>query len=182
MPLFRVDMDLLFTEALPQHAWTLRSDLDDIQSLQPIVSPKGLRCVGGKFQFQTIIFVVHTEILLRALILLLLSHLPTLTPFGESDFFFCSRIANAFLALDDDTTSPEVDPTYYDPDRDILILEAFLNNEPPTLIPNQGDCLPETKKKSNFEKPKLSKSLIVVPPEVKLKRLTPILEYAFLEA
>ncbi|GJX63559.1 hypothetical protein Tco_0296459 [Tanacetum coccineum] len=53
---------------------------------------------------------------------------------------------NAFLALDDDTTSPEVDPTYYDPDGDILILEAFLNNEPPTPIPNQGDCSPETNK------------------------------------
>ncbi|GJR99180.1 reverse transcriptase domain-containing protein [Tanacetum coccineum] len=54
------------------------------------------------------------------------------------------NVPNAFLALDDDTTSPEVDPTYYDPDGDILILEAFLNNEPPTPIPNQGDCSPET--------------------------------------
>ncbi|GJV17437.1 hypothetical protein Tco_1362760 [Tanacetum coccineum] len=68
---------------------------------------------------------------------------PTLTPFGESDFLLFEE-ANAFLALDDDTTSPEVDPTYYDPDGDILILEAFLNNEPPTPIPNQGDCSPET--------------------------------------
>ncbi|GJV62634.1 reverse transcriptase domain-containing protein [Tanacetum coccineum] len=60
---------------------------------------------------------------------------PTLTPFGESDFLLFEE-ANAFLALDDDTTSPEVDPTYYDPDGDILILEAFLNNEhrPPFQI------------------------------------------------
>ncbi|GJU93974.1 reverse transcriptase domain-containing protein [Tanacetum coccineum] len=61
---------------------------------------------------------------------------PNLTPFGDSDFLLFEE-ANAFLALDDDTTSPEVDPTYYDPDGDILILEAFLNNEPPTPIPNQ---------------------------------------------
>ncbi|GKF87107.1 hypothetical protein Tco_0257984, partial [Tanacetum coccineum] len=68
---------------------------------------------------------------------------PTLTPFGESDFLLFEE-ANAFLALDnDDTTSPEVDPTYYDPNGDILILEAFLNNEPPTPIPNQGDCSPK---------------------------------------
>ncbi|GJQ96665.1 hypothetical protein Tco_0007804 [Tanacetum coccineum] len=50
---------------------------------------------------------------------------PTLTPFGESDFLLFEE-ANAFLALDDDTTSPKVDPTYYDPDGDILIQKAIL--------------------------------------------------------
>ncbi|GJU21087.1 hypothetical protein Tco_1154429 [Tanacetum coccineum] len=79
---------------------------------------------------------------------------PTLTPFGESDFLLFEE-ANDFLALDDDTTSPEVDPTYYDPDGDILILEAFLNNEPPTPIPNQGDCSPETQEEIKLLKPKL---------------------------
>ncbi|GJV84584.1 reverse transcriptase domain-containing protein [Tanacetum coccineum] len=34
--------------------------------------------------------------------------------------------ADAFLALADDPTSPEVDESYYDPEGDILILEAFL--------------------------------------------------------
>ncbi|GJR42369.1 reverse transcriptase domain-containing protein [Tanacetum coccineum] len=33
----------------------------------------------------------------------------------------------SFLALEDDPTSPEVDPTYYDTDGDILLLEAILN-------------------------------------------------------
>ncbi|GKF52565.1 hypothetical protein Tco_0159475, partial [Tanacetum coccineum] len=42
---------------------------------------------------------------------------PTLTPFGDSDF----------LLFEDDPTSPEVDPTYYDPDGDILLLEAILS-------------------------------------------------------
>ncbi|GJV75876.1 reverse transcriptase domain-containing protein [Tanacetum coccineum] len=104
-------------------------------------------CIGGKFQFPADLWLlnltrpcqvlgfsdsVHNKILLRALILYSNSS-PTLTPFGESDFLLFEE-ANAFLALDDDTTSPEVDPTYYDPDGDILILEAFLNNEPPTLF------------------------------------------------
>ncbi|GJY71300.1 reverse transcriptase domain-containing protein [Tanacetum coccineum] len=48
---------------------------------------------------------------------------PTLTPFGDSDFLLFEE-ANSFLAIEDDPTSPEVDPTYYDPDGDILLIEA----------------------------------------------------------
>ncbi|GKG53833.1 hypothetical protein Tco_0555233, partial [Tanacetum coccineum] len=33
-----------------------------------------------------------------------------------------STEADSFLAIEDDPTSPEVDPTYYDPDGDILLL------------------------------------------------------------
>ncbi|GJR17703.1 reverse transcriptase domain-containing protein [Tanacetum coccineum] len=51
---------------------------------------------------------------------------PTLTPFGDSDFLLLEE-ADAFLALADDPTSPEVDESYYDPEGDILILEALLN-------------------------------------------------------
>ncbi|GJU46146.1 reverse transcriptase domain-containing protein [Tanacetum coccineum] len=76
-------------------------------------------------------------------------------------------LANAFLALDDDTTSPEVDPTYYDPDGDILILEAFLNNEPPTPIPNQGDCSPETQEEIKLCEAKTVKSSIDKPTRIK---------------
>ncbi|GJT17963.1 reverse transcriptase domain-containing protein [Tanacetum coccineum] len=58
---------------------------------------------------------------------------PTLTPFGDSDFLLFEE-ADSFLAIEDDPTSPEVDPTYYDPDGDIFILEAILNiNEPPEV-------------------------------------------------
>ncbi|GJR22557.1 reverse transcriptase domain-containing protein [Tanacetum coccineum] len=58
---------------------------------------------------------------------------PTLTPFGDSDFLLFEE-ADSFLALEDDPTSPEVDPTYYDPEGDILLLEAILNiNEPPEV-------------------------------------------------
>ncbi|GJV33080.1 reverse transcriptase domain-containing protein, partial [Tanacetum coccineum] len=58
---------------------------------------------------------------------------PTLTPFGDSDFLLFEE-ADSFLAIEDDPTSPKVDPTYYDPDGDILLLEAILNiNEPPEV-------------------------------------------------
>ncbi|GJW92682.1 reverse transcriptase domain-containing protein [Tanacetum coccineum] len=55
---------------------------------------------------------------------------PTLTPFGDSDFLLFEE-ADSFLALEDDPTSSEVDPTYQDPEGDILLLEAILNSEPP---------------------------------------------------
>ncbi|GJV96726.1 hypothetical protein Tco_1548303 [Tanacetum coccineum] len=51
---------------------------------------------------------------------------------GFSDVIrFLPRVeVDAFLALDDDPTSPEVDDSYYDPEGDILLLESFLNNDP----------------------------------------------------
>ncbi|GKC23363.1 reverse transcriptase domain-containing protein [Tanacetum coccineum] len=54
---------------------------------------------------------------------------PTLTPFRDSDFLLLEEV-DAFLALADDPTSPEVDESYYDPKGDILILEALLNSDP----------------------------------------------------
>ncbi|GKB60039.1 reverse transcriptase domain-containing protein [Tanacetum coccineum] len=58
----------------------------------------------------------------------------TLTPFGDSDFLLLEE-TDAFLALADDPTSPEVYESYYDPEGDILILEALLNSDPsPPLI------------------------------------------------
>ncbi|GJT81718.1 reverse transcriptase domain-containing protein [Tanacetum coccineum] len=54
---------------------------------------------------------------------------PALTPFGDSDFLLLEE-ANAFLALEDDLTSPEVDDSYYDSEGDILLLEAILNSDP----------------------------------------------------
>ncbi|GJT48899.1 hypothetical protein Tco_0975056 [Tanacetum coccineum] len=48
-----------------------------------------------------------------------------------------NRIDVIDMASEEYSQEVLVDPTYYDPDGDILILEAFLNNEPPTPIPNQ---------------------------------------------
>ncbi|GKA48413.1 reverse transcriptase domain-containing protein [Tanacetum coccineum] len=52
---------------------------------------------------------------------------------------FSDVIANAFLALEDDPTSPEVDDSYYDPKGDILLLESFLNDDPSLPPPTQGN-------------------------------------------
>ncbi|GJU57640.1 reverse transcriptase domain-containing protein [Tanacetum coccineum] len=104
---------------------------------------------------------------------------PTLTPFGDSDFLLLEE-ADAFLALADDPTSPEVDESYYDPEGDILILEALLNSDP-SPPPNQGNYLPEIRKELKICEAKTAKSSIDEPPKVELKDLPPHLEYAFLE-
>ncbi|GJU98529.1 hypothetical protein Tco_1327800 [Tanacetum coccineum] len=54
---------------------------------------------------------------------------PTLTPFGDSDFLLFEE-ADSFLAQEDDPTSPEVDPTYQDPEGDILILSLNKTVDP----------------------------------------------------
>nr|GEY10856.1 hypothetical protein [Tanacetum cinerariifolium] len=104
---------------------------------------------------------------------------PTLIPFGESDFLL--EEVDAFLALEDDPTSPKVDQSYFDPEGDILLLKAFLNDDPSLPLPNQGNYLPEVRKELKICEAKSDKSSIDEPPEVKLKDLPPHLEYAFLE-
>nr|GFC22681.1 reverse transcriptase domain-containing protein [Tanacetum cinerariifolium] len=52
----------------------------------------------------------------------------TLTPFGNSDFLF--EEVDAFLAIEDDPTLPKVDQSYLDFEGEILLLEAFLNDDP----------------------------------------------------
>nr|GEW97143.1 reverse transcriptase domain-containing protein [Tanacetum cinerariifolium] len=64
----------------------------------------------------------------------------TLTPFRDSDFLL--EEVDAFLALEDDATSPKVDQSYFDPEGDILLLEAFLNDDPLLPPPNQGNYMP----------------------------------------
>nr|GEU99676.1 reverse transcriptase domain-containing protein [Tanacetum cinerariifolium] len=96
---------------------------------------------------------------------------PTLTPFGDSDFLL--EETDAFLAIDDEPISPEIDEAYYDSKGDILLLEEFLNNDlssPP--IPSQ---------ELKVVKPTNEKSSIDEPPVVELMDLPPHLEYAFLE-
>nr|GFD51723.1 reverse transcriptase domain-containing protein [Tanacetum cinerariifolium] len=51
-----------------------------------------------------------------------------LTPFNASDFFLLEE-ADTFIAIDDEPISSNIDATYYDPEGDILILEALLNND-----------------------------------------------------
>ncbi|GJT01199.1 hypothetical protein Tco_0822368 [Tanacetum coccineum] len=111
---------------------------------------------------------------------------PTLTPFDESDFLLFEE-ADAFIAIDDEPVSPVFNATYYDPEGDILILEALLNNDP-LPQPNQGDYLPGIQKDLKVVEPKKSSVEYATSyepkveiPEVELKELPPHLEYAFLE-
>nr|GFB27170.1 reverse transcriptase domain-containing protein [Tanacetum cinerariifolium] len=100
-----------------------------------------------------------------------------LTPFNESDFLLMEE-ADAFIAIHNEPISPEFNATYYDPEGDILILEALLNNdpEPPS---NQKDYFPSVRKDLKVVEPK-NQSSDDVPPEVELKELPPHLEHAFL--
>nr|GEY81102.1 reverse transcriptase domain-containing protein [Tanacetum cinerariifolium] len=88
---------------------------------------------------------------------------------------------DAFLALKDDPTSPGVDHSYYNTEGDILLLEAFLNDDPSLPPPTQGMYLPKVQKELKICEAKNDKSSIDEPPEVELKDLPPHLEYAFLE-
>ncbi|GJX12424.1 hypothetical protein Tco_0204182 [Tanacetum coccineum] len=105
---------------------------------------------------------------------------PTLTPFGDSDFLLLEE-TDAFLAFEDDPTSPEVNDSYYDSEGVILLLEAIINSDPSPPPPNQGNYLPEIRKELKVCEAKTDKSSIDEPPEVELKDLPPHLEYAFLE-
>nr|GEZ65631.1 reverse transcriptase domain-containing protein [Tanacetum cinerariifolium] len=91
----------------------------------------------------------------------------TLTPFGDNDFVI--EEVDAFLALEDDATSPKVDHSYFDPEGGILLLEAFLNDDP------------QLRKELKICEAKNDKSSIDEPSEVELKDLPPYLEYTFLE-
>nr|GFA99842.1 retrovirus-related Pol polyprotein from transposon 17.6 [Tanacetum cinerariifolium] len=103
----------------------------------------------------------------------------TLTPFEDNDFIL--EEVNAFLALEDDPTSLEVNHSYMDPEGDILLLEAFLNDDPSLPLPNQGNYLPKVQKEFKIYEAKTDKSSIDEPLEVKLKDLPLHLEYVFLE-
>nr|GFC45546.1 reverse transcriptase domain-containing protein [Tanacetum cinerariifolium] len=70
---------------------------------------------------------------------------------------------------------------YLDPEGDILLLEAFLNDDPSLPSPNQRNYLPEVRKELKICEAKSDKFSVDEPPEVELKDLPPHLEYAFLE-
>nr|GFB47381.1 reverse transcriptase domain-containing protein [Tanacetum cinerariifolium] len=93
---------------------------------------------------------------------------------------FLLEEVDAFLAIEDVPTSPEFDQSYLDSEGDILLLEAFLNDDP-SLPPSQGNYLPEVRKELKICEAKSDKSSIDEPPEVELKDLPSNLEYTFLK-
>nr|GEY75644.1 reverse transcriptase domain-containing protein [Tanacetum cinerariifolium] len=105
---------------------------------------------------------------------------PTLTLFRDSDFLLFEE-ADAFLSLEDDPNSPKINLFYYDPEGDILLLEAILNSEPLPPLPNHEQYMPSFKKELKVCEAKTVKSSVDEPPEVELKDLPPHIEYVFLE-
>nr|GEU40077.1 reverse transcriptase domain-containing protein [Tanacetum cinerariifolium] len=92
---------------------------------------------------------------------------PTLTSFGESDFFL-EEIEDF---LNDDSIPTGIKNSFYDPEGDILFLEKNLNEDLFPLPPMDLKVAEESKEKSFVEE----------PPELELKELSSRLEYAFLE-
>ncbi|GJY84925.1 reverse transcriptase domain-containing protein [Tanacetum coccineum] len=98
---------------------------------------------------------------------------PTLTPFGDSDFLL--EETDAFLAIEDEPISSEIDDSIYDSEGDTLYLEELLSviNSDPNL-PLSPVC--------EINVPQKIKSSCEDPPDLELKDLPSHLEYAFLEA
>nr|GEZ98487.1 reverse transcriptase domain-containing protein [Tanacetum cinerariifolium] len=81
----------------------------------------------------------------------------------------------------DHPDSPKLDPSYYDSEGDIILLEAILNSDPSPPLPNHEQYVPSFKEDLKACEAKTIKSSIDEPPKVELKDLPPHLEYAFLE-
>nr|GEV88343.1 reverse transcriptase domain-containing protein [Tanacetum cinerariifolium] len=84
---------------------------------------------------------------------------PTLTPFGESDFFL--KEIKDFL--NDDSIPIGIENSIYDPKGDILFLEKLLNEDPFQLHSMELKLAEESKEKSSVEE----------PPKLELKELPP---------
>nr|GEX93342.1 reverse transcriptase domain-containing protein [Tanacetum cinerariifolium] len=102
----------------------------------------------------------------------------TLTPFGNS--YFLLEEVDAFLAVEDEPTSSDFYQPYLDPEGDILLLEAYLNDDP-SPPPNQRNYMPEVYKELKICEAHSKKLSVDEPPMAELKELPPHLEYAFLE-
>nr|GEY34185.1 hypothetical protein [Tanacetum cinerariifolium] len=133
----------------------------------------------GTFHFQVDFVVVDFDADPRVPLILGRSFLKTERALIDVDFLL--EEVDAFLALEDDPTLPEVDQSYVNSEGDILLLEAFLNDDPSLPLPNQGNYQPEVRKELRICEAKSDKSSIDESPEVELKDLPPHLEYAFSE-
>ncbi|GJS94680.1 reverse transcriptase domain-containing protein [Tanacetum coccineum] len=102
---------------------------------------------------------------------------PTLTPFEGSDFI----LEEIEAELSDTSYKSGIDDAECDPEEDILLLEAILNSEPLSPLPNHANYFPEVRKELKICEAKPDGTSIDEPPEVELKDLPPHLEYAFLE-
>nr|GEW32738.1 reverse transcriptase domain-containing protein [Tanacetum cinerariifolium] len=98
---------------------------------------------------------------------------------GKEAITFNLDLTSRYSANYNDMTAKRID--VIDMAWDILLLEAFLNDDPSLPPPNQRNYMPEVCKELKIYEAKSDKSLIDEPLEVELKDLPPHLEYAFLE-
>ncbi|GJT80173.1 reverse transcriptase domain-containing protein [Tanacetum coccineum] len=108
---------------------------------------------------------------------MLITNFSTLTPFKGSDFI----LEEIEAELSDTSYKSGIDDAECDPENDILLLEAILNSEPLSPLPNHANYFPEVRKELKNCEAKTDGTSIDEPPEVELKDLPPHLEYAFLE-
>ncbi|GJU42328.1 reverse transcriptase domain-containing protein [Tanacetum coccineum] len=94
-----------------------------------------LKIIESKEQIQSSKFTKQTNTLLLSI-----QALPP--PVSLLMIFLLLEEANAFIAINDEPISWEIDATYYDPEGDILILEALLNSDPLPPLPNHKDYSP----------------------------------------
>nr|GFC09807.1 reverse transcriptase domain-containing protein [Tanacetum cinerariifolium] len=96
----------------------------------------------------------------------------------DSDFLLFEE-ADAFLDQEDDPNSPEFNRFYYDPEGDILLLEAILNSESLPPLPNHEQYMPLFKKELKVCEAKTVKSSVDEPPEVKTTFTCPYGTFAY---
>nr|GFC07429.1 reverse transcriptase domain-containing protein [Tanacetum cinerariifolium] len=143
-------------------------ELADRSISKPIGIAKDVSFKVGVFHFPTDFVVVDFEPDPRVPLIL------------GSDFLLLEE-ADAFLGLEDDPNSSKINPFYYDPKGDILLLEAILNSKPSHPLPNQEQNLRSFKEELKAYEAQTVKSSVDEPPEVELKDLPHHLEYAFLD-
>ncbi|GJS44770.1 hypothetical protein Tco_0594891 [Tanacetum coccineum] len=90
----------------------------------------------------------------------------------------CEEYSQEFLGFSEVS---RIDDAECDPEKDILLLEAILNSEPLSPLPNHANYFPGERKELKICEAKTNETSIDKPSEVELKDLPPHLEYAFLE-
>nr|GFA14637.1 hypothetical protein [Tanacetum cinerariifolium]GFA20342.1 hypothetical protein [Tanacetum cinerariifolium] len=143
-------------------------ELADSSVSKPIGIAKDVKVKVGMFHFPADFVVVDFKPDPRVPLIL------------RSDFLLFEE-ANAFLGLEDDPDSSKLDPSYYDLEGDILMLEAILNSDPAPSLPDHEQSVPSFKNELRACEAKPIKASVDEPPEVELKDLPPHFEYAFLE-
>nr|GEV87291.1 reverse transcriptase domain-containing protein [Tanacetum cinerariifolium] len=147
-------------------------ELADCSISCPVRVAKGVYVKVGSFHFLANFVVVDFDADPRVPLILGRSFLKTgralIDVFKRSSGDFLLEEVDAFLTIEDDPTSLEVDQSYLDPEGDILLLEAFLNDDPSLPPPNQGNYLPEVCKELKIYEAKSDKFSIDESPNSKI--------------